>query len=94
MRLLIVLIALLPLYAYADSPPKETGRNFNNALEVPSVIPNDRCIWAVFGPELRKERGFRMESWKPPISDRTLRWFYVKRAEGKLKLVFCDEAKI
>lgn len=79
----------------ADEPDLETtGRNFNNSNDVPQIIPADRCILAIYGPELQKEREMRIGGWKPPISQNTLMWLYVQRDAGKLTLQFCEDDAI
>lgn len=89
-----IIIALLLVFSPAASePPTETGPNFNepSRQEVPEDIPRDRCIMAIYGAELQKERGMRIGGWRPPVSENTRAWLYMKRAEGKLTLRFCDD---
>lgn len=90
------MIAVLAFAPAADKPPTGTGPNFNelSRQEVPEDIPRDRCILAIYGAELRKETGLRIEGWRPPISENMRLWLYVQRANGNLRLAYCDESGI
>ena len=76
--------------AVADDPPTLEQWQYKPSLEVPAEIPSDRCIRAVYGPELESERGPWAEEWDAPISDQTREWFYRMRKDRKLVLEFCD----
>lgn len=90
MRYLVSILLLFVAPASAEEAKHPDQWQYQESLEVPDgPIPRDRCILAIFGDELRDERGYRIEGWEPPISDRTARWFFEMRAAGKLKLEFC-----
>lgn len=80
--------------AVADDPPPLKQWQYQESLEVPKLIPEDRCVRAVYlDPELRRERGYRIEWWDPPITDFMAQWLDEKRSQGKLRLSFCDEKR-
>lgn len=70
-----------------------------DAATVPEVLTpvprgefpaKNRCLFAVYGPELEAERGLLRERFDPPVRDGRVFWLAVKRANDKLLLYYCD----
>lgn len=96
---LLIAVALSGFYAVttnaddASKPPQQW--QYEESLIVPALIPEDRCVRAVYlDPALKAERGFRIEWWHPPIEDYMARWLDERRRDGRLSLTFCNEESI
>lgn len=90
--LAIILAVMLSGPALADEPAHPNQWQYQESLKVPpGPIPRDRCIRALYGQELREERGVKHgEWWEPPITDQMARWLEWHRRHGNLTLSFCD----
>jgi hypothetical protein len=93
---LLIAVALSGFYAVissADESAPPAQWQFEESLIVPALIPEDRCVRAVYlDPALKEERGnIRIEWWQPPITDYMARWLDERRRDGRLSLTFCDE---
>ena len=84
------LVLLLPFVANADEQKAPKQRQDRPELEVPYILPADRCLMAVYGPELREKYKERIAGWYPPQKQETLDWLYQMRDAGLIKIEFCD----
>lgn len=75
--------------AYADEPPDQW--QYEPEREILGSIDPNQCVLAIYGPELREERGGRMGGWYAPVDSQTVAWLEAMRRDGKLSLYVCDE---